>query len=84
MPHPDSYPFFRKTHTDPIKVRDSITGQNVRVKIYQNSSATDNPMASEVSGHIGGKGNHYCRKCHAGGCGLDKETDNGYHSLFTV
>jgi len=53
-------------------------------KLYQVTGAADNPMASEMSGHIGGNGNFFCRKCHAGGCTLDKETNATYHSLFLV
>ncbi|KAL1939056.1 hypothetical protein VTO73DRAFT_10316 [Trametes versicolor] len=37
---------------------------------------------SELSGHIGGNGNHFCRKCKVGGTTLSKATDDGFHALF--
>jgi hypothetical protein len=41
-------------------------------------------MQSEISSHIGGKGNFFCRKCEAGGTEKDKETNECFHSLFAV
>lgn len=74
----------RQTHTEPIKVRDAETEDTACLNIYVNAGPSDNPMQSEISGHIGAKGNFFCRKCQAGGTGKDKETDECFHSLFEV
>ncbi|KAJ7749818.1 hypothetical protein DFH07DRAFT_746516, partial [Mycena maculata] len=70
------------THTDPVKVRDAETEEPTRLNLYANSGASDNPMQSEISGHIGAKGNHFCRKCHARGTEKEKETNECFHTLF--
>ena len=56
----------------------------MQFKINVNSGPSDNPAQSEVCGHIGGKGNKFCRKCHVGGPHEVKESDEGFHSLFEV
>ena len=63
---------------------DASFGGLAKVRLQLNSDPSDNPMASEIAGHIGGKGNHFCRKCNVGGTMLEKETDSGYHDLFLV
>ncbi|KAJ7854678.1 hypothetical protein B0H14DRAFT_3085480 [Mycena olivaceomarginata] len=70
------------THKEPVKVRDAETGETTRFSIYGNAGPSDNPMQSEISSHIGGKGNFFCRKCEAGGTEKDKETNECFHSLF--
>ncbi|KAF8153401.1 hypothetical protein B0H34DRAFT_754825 [Crassisporium funariophilum] len=70
------------THCEPVKVRHGITGKQIRFKIYCNCGPGDNPAQSEASGHIGGNGNHPCRKCDVGGSQKDKETDEGFHKMF--
>lgn len=65
-------------------VYDASTGGLAKVRLQLNSDPSDNPMASEIAGHIGGKGNHFCRKCNVGGSMLEKEMDGGYHDLFLV
>ena len=74
----------RETHQKPVKTRDALTGHQIRLKIYCNCAPGDNPSQSETSGHIGGKGNHPCRKCQVGGSQKEKETSKGFHEMFTV
>ncbi|KAJ6620494.1 hypothetical protein B0H10DRAFT_1875947 [Mycena sp. CBHHK59/15] len=69
------------THTEPVRVRDE-SGNTTRFCIHMNSGPSDNPMQSEVAGHIGGKGNHPCRKCEVGGTQQEKTTNEGFHALF--
>ncbi|KAJ6608964.1 hypothetical protein B0H10DRAFT_2166458 [Mycena sp. CBHHK59/15] len=70
-----------ESHTEPAQVQDE-TGNTTRFCIHVNAGPSDNPMQSEVSAHIGGKGNHFCRKCELGGTQKEKATDEGYHALF--
>ncbi|KAJ7637552.1 hypothetical protein DFH06DRAFT_1302543 [Mycena polygramma] len=70
------------THTDPMPVYDQATQQEAAVRIFANMGPSDNPMGSEMTSHIGAKGNYFCRKCKVGGCGEHKRTDAGYHSMF--
>ncbi|KAJ7476349.1 hypothetical protein B0H11DRAFT_1727263 [Mycena galericulata] len=83
---PEQYTAFKsvieKTHEEPMKVRDSETEETVCLSIYANAGPSDNPMQSEISGHIGAKGNFFCRKCHVGGSDKDKESNECFHSLF--
>ncbi|KAJ7726809.1 hypothetical protein DFH07DRAFT_945958, partial [Mycena maculata] len=84
---PEQYTAFKsvieKTHKEPMKVRDAKTEEETAcLSIYPNAGPSDNPMQSEISGHIGAKGNFFCRKCHAGGSGKEKETNECFHSLF--
>ena len=67
-----------------MKVRHGTSGAQMRFKIHVNCGPGDNPVQSEVCGHIGGNGNQLCRKCHAGGTHEVKQSDEGFHSLFEV
>ncbi|KAJ7788587.1 hypothetical protein B0H14DRAFT_3115878 [Mycena olivaceomarginata] len=70
-----------ETLTDPVVVQDE-SGGSTCFSIYVDTGLSDNPMQSEICGHIGGKGNCYCRKCKVGGTQKDKATNDGYHTLF--
>ncbi|KAJ7691414.1 hypothetical protein B0H17DRAFT_867957, partial [Mycena rosella] len=69
------------THTEPVEVQDE-SGSATRFCLYVNAGPSDNPMQSEISGHIGGKGNCLCRKCRVGGTQAEKATNEGYHAIF--
>ncbi|KAI0685358.1 hypothetical protein BC835DRAFT_1290391 [Cytidiella melzeri] len=71
-----------KTHEEPVRVRDAMTGQDALFRLFVNAAPSDNPMQSEVSAHIGGAGNLFCRKCDAGGTGEEKESTEGFERLF--
>ncbi|KAJ7781880.1 hypothetical protein DFH07DRAFT_865022 [Mycena maculata] len=62
------------THADPVPVEDE-SGDTTCFCLYMNSGPSNNPMQSEVSGHIGGKGNWFCRKCNVGGMQKEKATN---------
>ncbi|KAJ7454647.1 hypothetical protein B0H11DRAFT_1926478 [Mycena galericulata] len=70
------------THTHPISVYDQSDKEEAAVRLFINTGPSDNPMGSEMTGHIGAKGNYFCRKCKVGGCGEHKRTDTGFHSMF--
>ncbi|KAJ7143259.1 hypothetical protein C8R46DRAFT_1167848 [Mycena filopes] len=69
------------THSEPVRVEDE-DGKTTRFCIHVNAGPSDNPMQSEIVGHIGSKGNHFCRKCEVGGTQKEKAADEGYHALF--
>ncbi|KAF7351786.1 hypothetical protein MSAN_01612000 [Mycena sanguinolenta] len=69
------------THSNHVRVQDEH-GKTTRFCIYCNCTPTDNPMQSEICGHIGGKGNKFCRKCHVGGTQEQKTSPDGCHALF--
>lgn len=67
-----------------MRVRDGITGEPVCFRLFISADTADNPMQSEVSSHIGGNGNCFCRKCKAGGTTEEKETAEIFETLFHV
>ncbi|KAJ7111881.1 hypothetical protein C8R44DRAFT_632476 [Mycena epipterygia] len=70
------------THTHPVSVYDESNQQEAAFRLFINTGPSDNPMGSEMTGHIGAKGNYFCRKCKVGGCGEHKRTDLGFHNMF--
>ena len=80
----DSHSQYRGTYTEPVKVRDAITGQQTRFRICVNCCPGDNPAQSDISGHIGSNGNFPCRKCHVGGTQEVKATEAGFWQMFQV
>lgn len=58
---------------------DASTKQVAQIRLFGNSKPLDNPMQSEICSHIGGQGNMFCHRCHAGGTQIEKASDDGYH-----
>ncbi|KAJ7060399.1 hypothetical protein C8F01DRAFT_1292764 [Mycena amicta] len=72
-----------ETERDPIVVWDLQTREETVLELGVFAGASDNPMQSEVSDHIGSQGNFPCRKCEVGGNQVFKRTNDGYHALFS-
>lgn len=71
------------TQREPMITWDSLENRQVRLRFEVISIVSDNPMASEIIDHIGQKGNHFCRRCEVGGTLQARQSDEGYHKLFT-
>ncbi|KAF7312000.1 hypothetical protein MIND_00211900 [Mycena indigotica] len=67
---------FRATHTQPLTVQDEA-GVTTKICVYCNAGPSDNPMQSEVSSHMGGQANYFCRKCKVGGPKAHKHSNVG-------
>jgi hypothetical protein len=74
---------YRDTRTAPLRVHDALTGKEVVIQLGILFGPSDNPMASEMCGHIGDKGNYPCRKCQVGGTRKEKEENPIYDALFS-
>jgi hypothetical protein len=72
------------TKTMPVRVFDVQTNRFVRIRLRCNYGPGDNPAQSEISGHIGGSGNFYCRKCMVGGKMKEKTTNEGYCAMLKM
>ncbi|KAJ7033584.1 hypothetical protein C8F04DRAFT_1395981 [Mycena alexandri] len=70
------------THSHPVSVYDENDQEEAAFRLFVNTGPSDNPMGSEMTGHIGAKGNYFCRKCKVGGTGEHKRTDDGFHCMF--
>ncbi|THU93261.1 hypothetical protein K435DRAFT_861654 [Dendrothele bispora CBS 962.96] len=73
-----------ETQKNPIRCYNAHTKRKCRIILRVPSLPADNPQQSEEACHIGGQGNKFCRRCHAGGTQKEQETDIGYHSLFST
>ncbi|KAL1757677.1 hypothetical protein FB107DRAFT_289061 [Schizophyllum commune] len=69
------------THTKPIHCFNASTKRECAVILRVPALPADNPQQSEEASHIGGNGNHPCRKCEVGGAAPVKGTDDYYHAF---
>jgi hypothetical protein len=74
----------RESHKNPVQAWDPAIKQEVLLVLTAMSSPCDNPMASELSGHIGHNGLGFCRKCYSGGSQIVRNSNSGFHNLFEV
>lgn len=65
-----------------MQVCDALTGKDVLVQLGVLFDPSDNPMQSEICGHIGDKGDYACQKCEVGGTRKEKEMNPVYDDLF--
>lgn len=72
-----------RTVTHPITCFNAATKRECSVTIRVPCLPADNPQQSEEASHIGGNANCGCRKCKAGGPHEYKESDAGYHALYS-
>ena len=63
---------------------DCALQQDIIFRVMPHIKPADNPQQAETCSHIGLKGNYFCRRCKVGGTAEKKESEEGYHSLFTV
>ncbi|KAI0073338.1 hypothetical protein K474DRAFT_1649687 [Panus rudis PR-1116 ss-1] len=62
---------------------DCELNEEVMFRIIPRLLPADNPQQSETCSHIGLKGNFFCRRCGVGGKNEVKESNEGYHALFS-
>lgn len=58
--------------------------QEILFRVLNHVLPADNPQQAETASHAGLRANYNCRKDLVGGTAAFKETDEGYHSLFSV
>ncbi|KAJ8503094.1 hypothetical protein ONZ45_g11160 [Pleurotus djamor] len=56
--------------------------QDILFQIIPHILPADNPQQAELSSHIGLKGNYFCRRDSVGGSSQEKESTEGYNTLF--
>ncbi|KAK7449318.1 hypothetical protein VKT23_013461 [Stygiomarasmius scandens] len=72
------------TQKNPIRCFNAHTKRRCGVILRVPSLPADNPQQSEEASHVGSGGNKFCRRCKVGGTRKEKETDSGYHDLFST
>lgn len=63
---------------------DCSTQEDIMLRIIPEVLPADNPQQSASCSHVGLHGNHPCRRCEFGGTELERETDEGYETHFSV
>ena len=76
--------FFSETHKTPAQAYDVLTKSTCKFWIFNHMGPSDNPMQSEECAHIGSNGNFNCHICQIGGTKVEKESNEGFHALFSV
>ena len=67
-----------------LKVYDCKLKQDILFRAFPHCLPSDNPQQAESSSVIGPGGKHNCVRGKAGGSKEERESDEGYHALFSV
>ena len=66
------------------KAYDCKLKQEILFRIFPHCLPSDNPQQAESSSGVGAGGNRNCIRGKAGGSKEERESDDGYHALFSV
>lgn len=67
-----------------LEAYDCKLEQEILFRIFPHSLPGDNPQQAESSSGVGPGGNRNCIRGEAGGGKEERESDDGYHALFSV
>ncbi|KAI0359548.1 hypothetical protein OH77DRAFT_1472817 [Trametes cingulata] len=73
----------KASQMNPMRCYNAATHRFCRVRLRVPCLPADNPQQSEESSHAGVNANCKCRRCKKGGPPEVRESDDGYHELYT-
>ena len=71
-------------HNRYLKAYDCKLNQDILFRVFPHCLPADNPQQAENSSGVGAGGNYNCICGKGGGSKEERESDDGYHALFSV